>query len=112
MSSLSSLEISCGGVRVKTGSSRAKILLSFSGVSNERVLWTFPTWILKPLFVLKLSSQWLHLKTVSVVTGGNTGSVADEFEDDEITGTVDDEVAADAGAAVLARAAWCLAARS
>ena len=45
---------------------------------------------------------------------GNTGSVADELEDDDITESVndDEEVAADAGTVVLARAAWCLAACS
>ena len=40
--------------------------------------------------------------------------MADELKDDDITEAVDDdeEVVADDGTAVLARAAWCLAARS
>ena len=36
---------------------------------------------------LKLSLQWMHLKTV--VTVGNIGSDADEFKVDEITKSVD-----------------------
>ena len=74
-----------GRVIFKIGSSRTEILLSFNGVG----LFTCLIWVLKPLSVIKLSSQWMHLKTVLVVTVGNTRSVADEFEVDEITESVD-----------------------
>ena len=63
-------------------------------------------WILRPLPFLKNKSQWLHLNVVSVVTGGDTGSVANECGDDDATEAFDDDEEAeeDAGAAVPNRA--------
>ena len=68
----------------------------------------------KPFSVLKVASQWLHWKTCSVGSMPNTGFLAHELEEDEITDAVDEDehVAADTGAAVLAMAAWFWAARS
>ena len=45
-------------------------LTDFLNISGEVAsLWDFPVWIFKPFSVLKLDSQWLHLKDLSCFTG-------------------------------------------
>ena len=50
------------GVRMRSGSSETEVLCSF--LEDINAFDVFPFWILRPLWFLKLCSQWFHLNHV------------------------------------------------
>ena len=79
LSSSSFLLTSFRGFRMRSGSSKTVVMSSFLGDSNFHV---FQLWILRPLWFLKLCSQWLHSKYCYEIVGtkGNNGAVAGLIE--------------------------------